>query len=191
MAHYDTFAIMNILQDELNELDERNESAALNRMTQTHPLFKIPELVHCLLMQVNSPKLLARCARVNRLWSQEALAILWRGDTRTGSEWRTPELGVLAHLASRHRDRFMYYVGKIRYLTIFPDPQSPPRFVNPDILFNRDLWKQFRGRYVKLNIEYQTLRERHVRSLFNWKLKELFLVNADYSESLLDHLKVR
>jgi hypothetical protein len=159
--------------------------------TNSSPLFSIPELMHSILDEISSPASLVKCAMVNKLWAQVAIPILWHGDRRSGSEWRTPDLDFLSDFAHTHPVRLSEYICHIRYLTIFPDPAKPYNEIDFDVLFDPDLWSGFRGEYVKFDIEEQSLQEAHVRSILNKDLEQLYLHNIEYSEDLLDDFKVR
>lgn len=77
------------------------------------------EILANVLNRVNSPAALAACARVNRLWFEEAIPMLWRGSidsTAFDKAWRTPTIEKLCSLAVESPRRLRAYLGHVRHL---------------------------------------------------------------------------
>lgn len=96
-----------------------------------HRLFSITEIIAAILSKDDSETaLLQQCLQVNRLFSHEAVRILWR---RCGTGFpltlrcREPTISDLVKIAARDVSRAQYYANCIHELRFLHSPEDWPR----------------------------------------------------------------
>ena len=143
-----------------------------------HSVFNLPEIVSAVLRQVDHPKTLSRCARVNSFWHREAVALLWYGEDRSSQFlaadpglWDSPNVDHLLSLA-KDPDRFRYYTSFIRHLDVLYGDTN-----NADTasLWNEHLWDSARFVSVTVDIGSFNMAEERMRNLLKPSLRSLML----------------
>ena len=99
--------------------------------SQSCPLTKLPELVANILQHVTDRCSLQSCARVNKLWSEEAVAALWS---------YFPSVHALAAL--ENPARIQHYANHIRFLFIRDQHEARMLAFSFSIRFPRLVWVQ-------------------------------------------------
>lgn len=99
--------------------------------SQTCPLTELPELVANILQYVTDRCSLRACARVNKLWSEEAVAALW---------CYFPSVRALAAL--QNPARIQHYANHIRFLSVRDQHEAKMLAFSSSIRFPRLIWIQ-------------------------------------------------
>lgn len=101
-------------------------------------VMNVAELRDRIIAFIDKPQAMARAARVNSAWHEEAIRHLWRGAI-TGDwfvdaffrYWETPCLEVLSDLA-RKPDRFHHYLLHTKHLTLWWEAWSTDQWAIPE-----------------------------------------------------------
>lgn len=154
-----------------------------------HPLFTTAELLREIIKRIDKPATAAVCARVNRVWYQEATILLWRGTTDQSSPWRTPDVAFL-HQLSKSPESFVYYVSLIKHLVLLHGDAVYTTDHEPDSLFVIENWSSCTAQTVLVDLGSFQMKEHSMRALLNPSLRALSLYGGYYSDSFFRTLRV-
>lgn len=167
----------------------------------------IVEIVRIVVYYIDTRQALARCARVSRLWHDEALPPLWRGSNlpseigsiafpyQIASEWG-PTWDVIFRLINdpKTAKSLPKYLGFIRLLNVRFDDTTVhgPRWPHK-ALFDWTIWKNAAYQYLSVRVFNSTSTEiigTNLSTLLHRWLLILELHGVEYDAEFLEDLEV-
>ncbi len=144
------------------------------------------EILKNILRQVDSPKTLYACARVNKMWSEDALKRMWKGSDQD-EKWYTPSTDILRRIASASPERLRWYLNAVRYLCLEKDDSFYISSSISDHLFYDILFASATPFSVSTTMDSP---EAFMTQLLQPKLRRLEVYEGHCSDSFLDAIRV-
>lgn len=161
----------------------------------TERAIALQEILENVISQSDDPPTLAKCTRVNHRWHAAAVSGLWHGSCGhllVDQRFATPGVGVLQSLARRDPDRFRYYIGFVRYFSLYErDEPSGRRVPDDEALWDPELWRGLRAQYVDVDIGSERMSHARMECLLGPSLTVLSFFGWSYSVSSLNMIKVK
>lgn len=158
-------------------------------VSEPHQVFSTIELLQEVINQVDQPRTLIRCARVNKTWHALAIPILWRGTSDQMSDWRTPTIDHLITLAASP-ERFRYYISMIEDLVLLHGDRPTPPTWDPGTFFTSDRWSALKAKTILVDLGSHNMEHKCMAVLIQPALISLELFGGYYNDQFLQLLTV-